>query len=187
MPGTPRKQQPAKKAAPAKATAKPAPAAASKAGYGIGLANKPMELPLPSGAVCLAIRPGAQGLIKLGLLDSLDQLTGMVQREQIDSKDPKKQMQAAVNSIAADPKQLIEGLEMVDKAIAHIVKEPRIHLDEYEEDGVTAKPRDSEKVYADEVDLEDKMFIFQWAVGGTADLATFRQESTELMGNIPAS
>jgi len=186
MPGTP---TPKKKTPTPKA--KPAPAkAASKSGYGLGLANKPMELELPSGNTCLAIRPGAQGLIKLGLLDSLDQLTGIVQREHIDSKDPKKQLQAAVNTMAANPKELVEGLEMVDKAIAHIVQQPRVYLDEYEDDGEGGKvalPRDPERVYADEVDLEDKMFIFQWAVGGTADLASFRKESADLMGNIPTS
>lgn len=189
MPGTTRKAA-APKATAKKAAAKPvkdAPKAVAKSGYGLGLANKPMELELPSGNTCLAIRPGPQGLIKMGLLDSLDQLTGLVQREHIDSKDPKKQLQAAVNTMAANPKDLVEGLEMVDKAIAHIVKEPKVWLDEYEEDGVTPLPRDPERIYTDEVDLEDKMFIFQWAVGGTADLAAFRKESAELMGNIPTS
>lgn len=198
MPGTPKK--------PVKAATKAAPAkAVSRSGYGLGLANKPMELELPSGNTCLAIRPGAQGLIKAGLLDSLDQLTAMVQREQIDPHDPKKQVQSAVNSLAANPKDLLEGLEMVDRAVAFVVKEPAVFLDEAELDAdgkplfvVTGqdnagqpirkpvfKKRDPDKVYADEVDLEDKMFIFQWAVGGTADLARFRQESADLVGNIP--
>lgn len=179
MPGTPKKAvKAATKAAPAKAASKPT--------YGIGLANKPMELDLPSGNTCLAIRPGAQGLIKEGLLDSLDQLTALVQKEHIDSKDPRKGLQSAVNAMAANPKDLMEGLEMVDKVIAFVVKEPKVWMDEYEKDGVTLKPRKPDRLYADGVDLEDKMFIFQWTVGGTADLARFREESNQLMGNIPA-
>lgn len=193
MPGTSPKKavKAAMKAAPAKAVSKPT--------YGIGLANKPMELELPSGNTCLAIRPGAQGLIKMGLLDSLDQLTGLVQREHIDTKDPKKQLQAAVNTLAANPQELLDGLEMVDKAVAHIVKEPQLYLDEPEINEETGeelkdekgkpvyKPRDPKKTYVDETDLEDRMFIFQWAVGGTADLVQFRKESSDLMGNIPTS
>lgn len=37
--------------------------------------------------------------------------------------------------------------------------------------------RDDELLYVDEVDEEDKMFIFQWAIGGTDDVARFREEA----------
>lgn len=197
MPGKPKQETPKKTAAKAM----------SKTGYGLGLANKPMELELPSGNMCLAIRPGAQGLIKAGLLDSLDQLTSMVQVEHIDSKDPKKALQEGVAAMSADPKKILEGLEIIDKAVAFVVREPRVFLDEPEldddgnpvmralvgADGRAAgekpvmKPRDPARLYADEVDLDDKMFIFQWAVGGTSDLVQFRKESAELMGSISAS
>jgi hypothetical protein len=46
-------------------------------------------------------------------------------------------------------------------------------------DEIEDEDRDDEVLYIDEVEAEDKMFIFQWAVGGTADLATFRRESSE--------
>lgn len=36
--------------------------------------------------------------------------------------------------------------------------------------------RDSEVLYADMVDMNDKTFIFQWAVGGVADLGKFREQ-----------
>ncbi len=206
MPGTsgskkknePTPKAPAKKAAPAKAVP-------TSPTYGLGLATKAMELDLPSGNQCLAIRPGAQGLIKAGLLDSLDQLTSIVQSELIDPHDPKKAVQSGVNKLALDPERLLEGLEMIDKTISFVLREPRVYVDvqetddkgkpvfrEIEVNGKTLRkpvyePRKKDVLYADDVDLEDKMFIFQWCVGGTSDLATFRAQSAELMGNIPAS
>lgn len=186
MPGTTKVNTASKKTA-TKKQAKPEKTipVADSPKYGIGLATKAIELPLPSGNTCLAIRPGPQGLIKAGLLDSLDQLTATVQSEHIDSKDPKKALKAGVENLKADPKKLIEGLDMVDRAVAYIVQEPKIWMDEYEPDGITPKPRQKDRIYADMVDLEDRMFIFQWAVGGSSDLDRFRQESIELMGNVP--
>jgi|SRR5215207_5010926 len=190
MPGTaPKKtatkKAPAKKAAPAKA--------ATKAGYGIGLA-KPMELELPSGEVCLALRPGAQGLIKAGLLDSLDQLTSFVQVEHIDANDPRKSAatQVSIDELVKDPEKLAEGLALIDKVICFVVKEPRVEMDLTEEEQAArvAKglpPTDPEAIYASFVDTDDKMFIFQWAVGGTSDLIQFREESQKLMGSVSAS
>lgn len=171
--------------------------AASKPNYALGLVNKSFDLELPSGAVCLAIRPGAQGLIKAGLLDSLDQLTGLVQGELIDIHDPKR-LQQAVKGMTIDSKRLAEGLDMVDRCIAHVVQEPKVWLDEPEFDktGKPAvdgsghpvyKPRQPGKIYADMVDLEDKMFIFNWAMGGTADLKSFRDQLSTAMGDVSAS
>lgn len=36
--------------------------------------------------------------------------------------------------------------------------------------------RDGDLLYVDELEDEDRMFLFQYAIGGTADLATFRRE-----------
>lgn len=38
-------------------------------------------------------------------------------------------------------------------------------------------------IYTDEVDQDDKTFIFQWAVGGTADLETFRREQAATLAS----
>lgn len=180
MPGTtPKKPAATKKAAPVK---NPPAKAASKNGYGIGLV-KPMELDLPSGNCCLAIRPGAEGLIKAGLLDSLDQLTSLVQIEHIDAKDPRKAAtNVDVQELLKDPKKLATGLALVDKVICHVVKAPVVFMPPEDDDAL----RDPNVIYADQVDYEDKMFIFQWAVGGTSNLVQFRQESQELVGNLSA-
>lgn len=179
MPGTP------KKPTIKKAVKEAAPRAVDKPQYGLGLVTKPQELALPSGAVCLAIRPGAQGLMKMGLLDSLDQLTSLVQVDHIDSKDPRKATKVDIQQLRQDPKKLLEGMEMMDKVIAHVVQEPKVFLDEHDDKG-KVKARRVGVIYADMVDEEDKAFIFQWCMGGTADLEKFRAESAELLGGISA-
>lgn len=177
-------------------------------GYSLGVTNQKYELPLPSGAKCLAIRPGPQGLISAGLLDSMDALTAFVQTEHIDGNDPRKQMSAAKDAVAkmaGNSDQIKQGLELVDRAIAFIVQAPSVFLDDPELDPVTGgpvmaskivngkmaevpvyKPRDPNKLYADQVDMMDKMFIFNWAMGGTANLIQFREEYAELMGGLSA-
>jgi hypothetical protein len=190
MPGqTAAKKTSTKKAAPKQ----PAPIkAAAKQGFGIGLI-RPMELELPSGETCLAIRPGAQGLIKAKLLDSLDQLTSLVQVEHIDANDPRKasETKVSIEELAKDPEKLDQGLAMIDRVICHVVKAPVVLMDLTEEEQAARVARglpavDPEAIYASYVDEEDKMFIVQWAVGGTSDLIQFREESAKLMGSLSA-
>jgi hypothetical protein len=157
MPGTPRKKQ-----------------------YGIGKADKTFELALPSGSICLVKRPGVEGLMKAGILDSLDSLTGLVQVEHIDTKDPKKMAQA-VKALSERKGDLIKGLDLMNKAVCAVVVEPKVFMPP--EDG---ESRDEAKYYIDEVDEEDKSFIFQFVVGGTRDIEIFRQERQGLMGGLSA-
>lgn len=44
--------------------------------------------------------------------------------------------------------------------------------------------RDDGLLYVDEVDDEDKMFLFQWSIGGTSDLAQFRQGLEADLGSL---
>lgn len=65
-----------------------------------------------------------------------------------------------------------EMYEMVDKVVMSVCVEPQVlPVPEDEAD------RDDDLLYVDELDDEDKMFLFQWSSGGTADLATFRREA----------
>lgn len=139
------------------------------------------DLLLPSGNTCLVKRPGVQGLIKAGLLDSLDSLTAIVQVDHIDANDPKK-MAAAVGKMSADPTRIAEALVVVDKAVCFAVVAPKVFMPP--PDGET---RMEGTIYADDVDEEDKMFIFQFLVGGTGDVETFRKESQAMLGGVPAS
>lgn len=164
--------------------------------YGLGRSNAE-ELLLPSGNTCLVKRPGVQGLIKAGLLDDLDSLTAIVQVDHIDANDPKKMMEA-VNKMAADPSRITDALEVVDKALCFAVVAPKvfrpIRTDEDGKpvllDGKEIPLEDDERIegtiYSDEVDEEDKMFIFNFLVGGTRDVESFRAESKAMLGGVPA-
>lgn len=62
--------------------------------------------------------------------------------------------------------------EMVNAVVVACFVEPEVlPLPEDEDD------RDDELLYVDEIDDTDKMFIFQWASGGTSDLVQFRKEA----------
>lgn len=152
----------------------------AKKQYGLGRTDA-KELLLPSGNTCLVKRPGVQGLIKAGLLDSLDSLTNIVQMDHIDANDPKK-MAAAVNKMSADPARISEALTVVDKAVCFAVVAPKVFMPPPEDE-----TRMEDATYVDEVDEEDKMFIFQYLVGGTGDVETFRKESQAMLGGVPAS
>jgi hypothetical protein len=152
----------------------------NKKTYDLGRTGSGIELELPSGNTCLVKRPGVQGLIKLGVLDSLDSLTALVQKQHLDTNDPKK-MQQAVAELARKPADLLEGMKTVDKVVCSVVSAPVVMMPpESEED------RLPDALYADDVDEEDKMFIFQFAVGGTRDVTSFREEQQKLMGGISA-
>lgn len=51
-------------------------------------------------------------------------------------------------------------------------------------DAISWEDRVPEFMYLEEVDLTDKIFIFQYAVGGTRDLERFRSEYGELVDGI---
>jgi len=44
--------------------------------------------------------------------------------------------------------------------------------------------RDPDILYADQVDMDDKLFIFQWALGGTRDLERFREQQQKSVGDL---
>lgn len=140
--------------------------------------NKNTELECPSGQWCLVRRPGIQGLIKNGVLHSIDQLTALVQTETIPKAEGRPQVSA--EALMADPKKIESALEMMDKIVMFTVIEPKLHpVPANDED------RDDDLVYIDDVELDDKSFIMNFAVGGSADLQRFREESALSLGSVP--
>lgn len=63
---------------------------------------------------------------------------------------------------------------MVDKIVMTVVVNPKVHPEPEDEND-----RDDDLLYVDEVDDEDKMFLFNWSQGGTEDLAKFREEASQ--------
>ena len=184
--------------------------------YGSSWKTPLSDLDLPSGEVCQVKRPGVQGLIKSGVLHSLDSLTAIVQTETIAKAEgkplPKEQ---SAEAIANDPEKFAKMMETVDKIVCHVVTQPKVVsnlVPELDEDGKPKLDKDSEPilrelddeekaaaihewetahpelpmVYVDWIDSVDKMFIMNFAVGGSADLQQFREATKTSLGGVPA-
>lgn len=134
------------------------------------------DLEMPSGQLAYVKKPGVDKLIEAGVLHSLDSLSGVV--EGLIAKGDGKPV-AIPESVMKNPSQIDALIHIVDKVVCHVVIKP----------AVTMKPNDvtSRKngvVYTDMVSLEDRLFIFQYAVGGTTSIEQFRAESALPLGNL---
>lgn len=156
-----------------------------------------IDLTLPSGNVALVRRLQPEAFLTSGLIpDSLS----VIIAEAIQSNKglPPK----ALDDMSKDPKKLSEALKMVDEILCYVVMDPAVEMPpkcgcgQYFDvpqhtDGTNTEhhvyleeARDEDTLYADEVDLNDKMFIFQFCVGGTADVESFREELAVGVGDI---
>lgn len=123
------------------------------------------------GAVPNSLMPVVQEAIKKGQAPSMDQIE------------------------TDDPTQLIEDImAMADNMVMTVVIKPKLHPVPMVEDDtgeltieVPLEQREEleDALWVDEVDFEDKFFIFNWAVGGTADLEKFREEFGSVVGSVP--
>jgi hypothetical protein len=168
--------------------------------YTLGKSSDLQDLILPSGATCQARRPGVQGLIAAGLLDSFDDLTSLVKTEHLDTKSLKgiastpkitaEDTKAAIDLLSGDQTKLHAAFLMIDRLTAYVVTQPKVWIDYrlmVDVDGVKREENDEEfakrEAMATEqdaiavrlIDLDDKVFLMQWAVGGSSDLTLFRE------------
>lgn len=162
-----------------------------------------VEVPLPSGKVCLANRIGMKSFLEQGTIP--DYLTPIVNRIIREKRYlPPEEEKALAN----DPTAALKTAEMLDRALVLTVVEPKVHMppgcavpgcgkylnfndedvhnrkgDKFDHDFVSGE-KDDNLLYADEVDLEDKLFLFNWSVGGGTDLNTFRQQYAESLERV---
>lgn len=167
-----------------------------------------IELKLPSGNVALVRRLQPEAFLTSGLIP--DSLSAMVSQA-IRSK--KGLPPDAMKQIADDPKKIRQAMQMTDEVVCYVVLEPVCEMppkcgyemsggricDEYvdtddkrhtDSNNPDHHPfiegaRDEDTLYADEVSLEDKQFIFQFAMGGTADVERFREELGSGVVGVP--
>lgn len=157
------------------------------------------DLECPSGQLCQVRQPGVQHLIAAGVIDGIDTITAMIDQKHIKRVSGKAKTDGIKNgtvmpdgsvvdgnSMLEDPEQLGRVFRLIDKVVCHMVVQPTI----------LATPEDSQtrmtpdvvtsqgKVYADMVDLVDKMYIFQYAVGGGTDLEQFRKQFKQGVGGM---
>lgn len=138
-----------------------------------------VDLPCPSGQLCQVRRPGIPGLIKAGILDSLDSLTGLVQTEHIDRVRKGEIKAEDMQDLAKNKDKLLQAMTLADKVVCYAVVQPKVLPDP--EEGAEREPG---AIYVEDIDLTDKMFIFQFVVGGVSDLEQFRKEFGETLGSL---
>lgn len=135
------------------------------------------DLTLPSGQLALVRRPGVEGLMKAGVLRNIDSLTRLINEDHIERVNGKTSID--MNSIMADEEQMAEITHVIDRVVCHCVVKPPVEMTP--SDVTNRQPR---VMYADMIDLTDKVFIFNFVVGGTRDLESFRGGLDELLGGV---
>lgn len=135
------------------------------------------ELTVPSGNVCLVRRPGpdlfmGSGMVPNSLLGIVMPLLQDAQekgKEGDSSPVPVEVLEPLQQNIMEDPEKISDMFVMIDSITLKCVIEPA--LSPVPEQG---EERDPERLYIDDIDFEDKIYIFNYAVGGAADLERFR-------------
>lgn len=151
-----------------------------------------VDLTMPSGQVAQVRQPGVEHLISAGILDNADTLMAVVNGK-VD-KAQGKRPQAKKNdkpSLLDDPKKVVEVFGMIDKIVEHMViqppvRRPVVKLDDGKERPLLPEERDQNAIYTDSISLGDRMFIFQYSVGGGEDLDAFRRQFAEGLGALQA-
>lgn len=156
------------------------------------------DLQLPSENVARVKQISPQAFITSGLLP--DPLSNIV-RKAINSKQGLKP--ADMKKVSDDPEMLGAALELFDRVLAFVMVEPRVSMPPTCECGVyynvdarhkdqslpnyheyNEQPRDPQVLYADQVAMDDKVFIFNWCLGGTRDLEKFRSEQQAVVESV---
>lgn len=179
------------------------------------LSRRGTPIEVPSGNVALLRRPGPEMFFKAGMIpDALTGIANEAVRDKQGLRPEKfkdlatdtdmlPQMMLLIDSAAVEATvepplrhnpSCIAPLPGSPDVVCEAPESDRIHADEKSKDyhrfiegeRIPEDQRDPEFLYCSEVDFADKVFIFQYAVGGSADLARFREEYTELVDGLQA-
>lgn len=128
------------------------------------------ELTTPSGQKCLCKPLSIEDLMAMGLLETINALSGIVESEVL----PKAKGQPTVNmtKLMADPSQLMPVLAMVNRIICAAVVAPEVYPIA-DESGAPAE-RVQGRVYVDSIPITDRFAIFNEVTGGLDKFASFR-------------
>ena len=137
------------------------------------------DLTFPSGQLALVRRPGLEGLLKEGVLNNLDTLSPFIEEHAAKANGKVVKKGPSVTELMKNPEAVEQMIHVLDRIVCACVVKPRIEM----------TPNDPTRrkhgvVYCDMVDLDDKLFLFNYVVGGTRDLERFRQESADALGGL---
>jgi hypothetical protein len=136
------------------------------------------DLLMPSGQLALVRKPGLQQLIVEGVLHRMDNLTALVDKKFI-RKGPGDKQELDVSKLLQDNEQMADILHNVDRVVCAVVVRPPVEMAPAD---VTR--RQPGVVYVDSIEMDDKMFIFNYALGSSVDLESFRRESQAIVGGL---
>lgn len=182
--------------------------------YGLGLTGSSYDHELPSGNTCRMKDADLPALIASGVVDSVDELTSLVQTEHVDRvKKGKKTRhlqpapgakggvgslppeQQAVLDIMKDKKRWGTLQRVINAVVVECVLEPKVlpapEAEMAVAHGEYVRPAAGHnKVYVDNVALMDRFSIFAKAMGplmaGQAVMKPFRDGREEAVANLAA-
>lgn len=136
----------------------------------------PPLIEMPSGNWMRVRKIGLQALIKTGVMPN--SLMGIAQKAVAEGKK-EEVSESDMLALLQDEKKVEEIGRFMDEVVILCAFEPKVH--KLPEAGVE---RDDDKLYVDEIEDEDKMFLFQVVTGGTTDIEAFRQETGATMAAV---
>ncbi len=136
----------------------------------------PIEL--PSGNVMRVKKVGMQTLMKIGIMPN-SLMAFATKAVGKGTGKPEEMSDEEMASIATDPDKIREISNFMDSMVMFVAQEPEVYP--LPDEGVEKDPG---QLYIDEIDDEDKMFIFQVVTGGTTDIESFRAEHSSSMDAI---
>ena len=134
---------------------------------------------LPSGLVMRLKNPGGmQALMAAGLIPNslMTTITESINKGKSTKPDD------IIPSGGVDSSFLNEMTTMLNEIIVRCAVEPTV-----EPIPTNEAERLDTQLYADEIPDDDKMFVFQWLSGGTADLEKFREEHEAGLASVAQS
>lgn len=88
---------------------------------------------------------------------------------------------AELSEIITDDNKLRDLIHMYDRIAAHCFEEPKVALPPEDPDD-----REDDILYTDEIGMDDKVFVFNVALGGTKDVESFRNEQAAAVESVRA-
>jgi hypothetical protein len=154
-------------------------------------------LTLPSGVRVRAVSPGMSAFITRGLIPN--PLLQVIQESLDTGKDVDAERLMKEEDGEVNHERMAELMGLVDSVTCEVMVEPKCYRvptekdlrvwNQQHPDDRKKNPEDlrsPQKLYVDEVDDLDKMFLWQWSVGGTEKLSQFREELEADLGTVAA-
>lgn len=141
-------------------------------------------LSVPSGNTALVRSPGMQVFLEQGIIPN--SLMSIIMDAMKAGKAPSEDI---MGEMITDPEKLKDVVALSDAVTVYCCLDPIVMAPPKDEEGnavpFTDPRRKSEVLYVDEVDFNDKMYIFSFAVGGTANLEKFREQLELDVPDVP--